>query len=107
MNRYEGIGNLTRDIELKEVTKKDGTKSKTAIMDIAINDNGKTLFLNNVEVWNGLAENACKYLKKGSKVYIEASVENNNYEKDGTKYYGYKFTANKLEFLTPLDKDKE
>lgn len=107
MNRYEGIGNLTHDIELKEITKKDGKKGKTAMMDIAVNDNGKTLFLNNIEVWDALAENACKYLKKGSKVYIEASIENNNYEKDGTKVYGYKFIAKKIEFLTPLDKEKE
>lgn len=44
------------------------------------------------------AEFIFKYFKKGSKALIESELDNNNYEKDGVKHYGYKLIVNSIEF---------
>ncbi len=42
----------------------------------------------NVVVWRGLAKVVEKYVKKGSKLYIEGKITTRQYEKDGvTKYF--------------------
>lgn len=50
-------------------------------------------------LWRGQAENAMKYLRKGSHVSIEGRVENNNFEKDGETVYSFGFTCEDLEYL--------
>lgn len=40
-----------------------------------------------VVFFGGIAEIAGKYLKKGSKVYIEGKLQTRDYEKDGVKRY--------------------
>lgn len=87
-------GNLTKDVEVK--TTQDGTVIAT--LSVAVNDRKETTFFT-VEVWRGLAEACANNLSKGSAVTITAEVESNNYEKDGKKYYGYKFTADEVTFM--------
>ncbi len=44
--------------------------------------------------------NPCeKYLKKGSKVYIEGKIDNRSYEKDGEKKYITEVIAQSVQFL--------
>lgn len=45
------------------------------------------------------AEFIAKYFKKGSKALVESELDNNNYEKDGVKHYGYKLIVNNIEFF--------
>ena len=45
-----------------------------------------------------------KYIKKGNKIAIRGTLDNNNYEKDGVKHYSVKITIDKVESLTPKDK---
>ena len=54
---------------------------------------------NNHVVWKQLAENCCKYLKKGSKVYLEGRIQTEKYEKDGQERYFTKIIANQVKFL--------
>jgi single-strand DNA-binding protein len=106
MKRLAIIGNLTADIELEKVKDKSIAK-----ITIAVN-NGKdkegkdrdATFIP-VTVWDKLAENLAKYNKKGSKLYIEADIENNNYEKDGVKHFGFRFTAREIEYLSSKKED--
>ena len=91
LNRITLIGNLTADPETKE------TKSgkKLAKIGLAVNltylSAGKkkeevTFF--NVIAWGRLGEIVAKYLKKGSKVYLDGRVNNRSYEdKQGVKKY--------------------
>jgi len=91
LNRITLIGNLTADPETKE------TKSgkKLAKIGLAVNRTylsaGKkkeevTFF--NVIAWGRLGEIVAKYLKKGSKVYLDGRVNNRSYEdKQGVKKY--------------------
>lgn len=50
-------------------------------------------------LWRTQAENAAKYLSKGSPVQIQGRVENNNYEKDGEMVYDLQFTVNDIKYL--------
>src|SRR4029453_19579365 len=50
-------------------------------------------------VWGKQAENAARYLGKGSRVNVVGSLRNNNYDKDGVTVYGFDFTAEEIDYL--------
>ena len=50
-------------------------------------------------LWGRQAENAAKYLSKGSRVNVVGRVQNNTYEKDGATVYGLQFTCEELDYL--------
>lgn len=50
-------------------------------------------------LWRDQAENATKYLSKGSRVAVEGVVDNNDYQKDGVNYYELNFTVQEIEYL--------
>ena len=68
------LGNLTSKPQLKTVTlKKDGKEESVSVANgtIAINlTKEKTMFLS-YEIWGKRAENAEKFLEKGSKVFVQ------------------------------------
>ena len=106
MKKLEIIGNLTQDVKLEQVKGKS-----IAHITIAVNNGrdkeGKereATFIT-LTVWEKMAENLAKYNKKGSKLYIQADIENNNYEKDGVKHYGFRFTAREIEYLGSKKED--
>ena len=82
-------GNMTQDPEVRyTVNKKAFCRFGVAINSSWKNANGEmqenTDFVN-IVVWNQLAENCAKYLKKGRPVLIEGRIRSNTYEaKDGS-----------------------
>ena len=52
-----------------------------------------------VVFFNRLAEIAGEYLKKGSKVYVEGSLQTRSYDKDGQKHYSTEIKARELQML--------
>lgn len=50
-------------------------------------------------LWGPQAENAARFLKKGSHVALEGRIENNDYEKDGETVYGYNYVVEDIEYL--------
>jgi single-strand DNA-binding protein len=104
MKKLQVIGNLTSDVELKQITGKDGKSLSIANVTVAVNDKGNATFIP-ITVWGRDAENLAKYTKKGSKLHIEADVENNNYDKDGKKIYGLKFNATSIQYLDSKKKE--
>lgn len=50
-------------------------------------------------LWRQQAENAARYLSKGSAVLIEGRVENNDYEKDGETVYDLQFIVEEIKYL--------
>lgn len=54
-----------------------------------------------VVVWRGLAEVVEKYVRKGSKVYVEGKLQTRKWEKDGIERYTTEIVA---ENLTMLDR---
>lgn len=101
------VGNLTRDPEIRET--KDGTK--VANFDIAVNmisGGEKVAEYFHLVAWRTTAENIGKYLVKGSKVVVNATPHNRNYEdKDGNKRTVTEFTVNEIEFLSRPDTSDE
>lgn len=96
MNKWIGIGRLTKDPELRYTDKNIAICSFT----IAINRINEESDFIPIKVFNKLAENSFKYLKKGSLVGIVGSIKTSNYEKDGKKIYKTEIIANSVEFLS-------
>ena len=96
------IGNLTK--EPQKVEKEGKTLCK---LTIAVNENftkadgTRPVQYFMVTVWDKLAENCLKYLKKGSKVSIVGKIQNRTWEDaDGIKKYAIEIVANEVEFLS-------
>lgn len=112
------IGNLTRDPEQVNISDKIVCKFSVAVNEMYVKQDGtRPVQFYNVIVWNKLAENCLKYLKKGSKIGLVGNPQNRCYEKDGEKKYVYEIVAEEIEFLfsakqkddkpelTPIDDD--
>jgi single-strand DNA-binding protein len=93
VNRVTLIGNLTRDPESR--TTQSGAKVCNLSMatneswkDKATGERKEKAEFHRVVIFNErLAEIAEKYLKKGSKIYLEGAIQTRQWEKDGAKVY--------------------
>jgi single-strand DNA-binding protein len=100
-NLFQFIGNLTRDTDVRH-----SENSARAVFDLAVNrvwrdragEEGADRLLPH-QVVSGLAENAGKYLGKGSKVFVQGRIEPTKFEKDGQTEYGFDFIADVIEYL--------
>ena len=61
----------------------------------------------NIVIWRGLAKVVEKYVKKGSKLYIEGKITNRQYEKDGQTKYFTEIVANNLQMLDSRNSNTE
>ena len=103
MSSYEKlviVGNLGQDPELRFL--QDGTAVTN--LSVAVNKkrgDQRTTTWFRVSVWNGSAESACKFLKKGSKVLVEGSnLHVNLYTaKDNKLAASLELSADRLVFL--------
>lgn len=101
-NLFQLIGNLTRDtvVHHKE-------NSIRAVFDLAVNrvwrnsagekQEQTDFFL--IKSFGVTAENAGKYLGKGSKIFVQGRIEPTVYEKDGETKYGFDFIAEEIQYL--------
>lgn len=93
-------GNLVRDAEVKELTKGNLTKLRTA-SNSGKDKDGKdkdAVFLD-VDVWRQLGE-TCAGLKKGEKVGISGRLEAKVVEKDGKRMTYLSVVADSVSFLS-------
>lgn len=90
LNKAMIIGNITKDIELKNTT----NGQQVCSFGVATNRSWKNkdgekqeeVEFHNVVAWGKLAEIIDRYLKKGSKVYISGRLKTREWEgKDGNK----------------------
>lgn len=109
MNKVMLIGNLTRDPEVMTTANGILVCKFTIAVNSGFGANSRVDFFN-IVTWRSQAENCHKYLKKGSKVSIIGSIQNNDYtDKDGIKRYTIIINATEVEFLNSkaLDVDSE
>lgn len=105
MNSIQLVGNLTKDIELRETP--NGKSVATLSIAVKRPYSEETDFFN-ITVWDKKAETCAKYLKKGNKVGIVGYVYNRKYEdKNGNKRIITEINANEIEFLSPKQTDEE
>ena len=99
MNQVNLIGNLTRDVELRYSTAQKAIARFTIAVNDGYGDKQKTSFIN-IVVFDKQAENADKYLSKGSKVAVMGRIQTGSYEKDGHTVYTTDVIANNVEYLS-------
>ena len=112
LNKWLGMGNLTRDPTQRFTP--NGTE--TSSLSLAINktwtdSNGekkeKTAYVN-IVAWNKLAKICNEYLYKGSSTYVEGEINTRSYEKEGQKVYVTEVVASNVQFLSkPKAKPEE
>ncbi len=109
VNKVILIGNLGKDPELRHLS--NGTVVTTIPIATSESYKDKTsgefkeiTDWHNVVLWRNLAEIAGKYLKKGSKVYIEGKLRNRTWEdQEGKTRYATEVVADQM---TMLDRAK-
>jgi single-strand DNA-binding protein len=104
MNVFHGIGNLGKDPEIRytqsgmavcnfsiAISEKFGEKETTEWLDIV--------------VWQKVAENCVKFLKKGDKVAVSGRLQTREWQdKQDIKRYKTEIVANSVEFLVTKNK---
>jgi single-strand DNA-binding protein len=103
VNKVILIGNLGRDPEVRAF---EGGR-KVANFSVATSEVFKDKEGNrqertewhNVSVWGQQAETAEKYLRKGSKVYLEGKLRTREYEKDNIKRYSTEIMVDNFTML--------
>lgn len=104
MNKVVLIGRLTNDPELK----KTGNDLSVANFTVAINRTSEDADFINVVAWEKNADNAKKYLAKGSQVAVDGRIQTRSYEdKDGNRKYVTEVVANSIEFIGTKKEDSK
>jgi single-strand DNA-binding protein len=114
-NKVILVGNLTRDIELRE------TPGGASVADagLAVNDRRKqgddwvdeTSFVD-LTLWGKTAENAAEYLSKGSPILAEGRLKQDSWQNEaGEKRTKLKVVVERLQFLSnksePIEEKQE
>ena len=110
LNKVFLIGNVGKDPEVHYFD----SNTRKASFTLATTDRGFTRIdgtavperteWHNIVVWRGLAEVVEKYVRKGSKLFIEGKITSRSYEdKSGVKRYVTEITAENLELLNRLN----
>jgi len=95
INKFIGIGHLTRDPESKTFA----TSTKCSFS-IAINSKKDEVIFLDIEAWNKVAENCQEYLKKGSCVYVEGKLKLNKWEdRNGNPRQKFFISSDVVRFL--------
>lgn len=89
-NRETSVVNFTVAVS-REFTKADGTKDKI------------TSFIN-CEAWDSGAELIASSFKKGDLVFVEGSIRNDSWEKDGVKHNTLKVRVNNFSKIAKVNK---
>ena len=106
MNKFIGIGRLTKDPEVRITTSGNNVATFTIAIDRFGAKEKTTDFINCV-AWNKTAENLANYCGKGSQVAVDGSVQVRTYEKDGSKRYITEIMCNRVQFLTPKSQSND
>lgn len=101
LNKVILMGRLTADPELRQTA----SGIANCRFNVAINRNYKSKDTNETkadfiqcQAWRQTADFIGKYFSKGKLIVVEGMLQNNNYEKDGVKHYGYVVGVQKVSF---------
>ena len=106
MNKFIGVGNLTKEGELRSTESGKIIYSNSLAMrnDFKNKDGEYDTEFINFSAWGTTAEYLKKYAKKGNKVLIEGRIATRSYDaQDGTKRYVTEVVASEVEFLSAKD----
>ena len=109
MNKFIGIGRLTKEPELRSTASGTSVCTFTIAVDRRFKQEGQQQadFIP-IVVWKGQADNCAKYLHKGSQIAVCGSVQTRTYDdKNGNKVYVTEINAEEVQFLTPKPNEAE
>ncbi len=101
MNKVFLIGRLTNNPELRNVGENSVTNFIIAVNRNYINQDGeREADFIPIITWNKTAENAKKFLSKGSLIAVDGRIQIRSYEdKDGKRVYITEIIADRVQFL--------
>lgn len=103
INKVILVGHLGKDPEVRYLDQNRAVANLTLATNERYTDrNGnkvESTEWHNLEMWDGLAKVAEKYLKKGSLVYVEGKLKTEEWEKDGVKRYTTRICVNTMNML--------
>jgi single-strand DNA-binding protein len=108
VNKVTLLGNVGKDPELRQAG-----SSQVASFSLATTKSWKDKDGNKKEktewhrcdAWGKLGEIVAKYVIKGNKLYVEGSIEYDEYEKDGVKKYSTKIVLSDVTLLGKKDSE--
>ena len=105
MQKFHGIGNITRNLELKYTTTNKAIIETNIAIKRGFTD--ETDFIN-IQVWGKQAENLAKYCGKGSKIAIDGELRIDSFDgRDGKKVYKTYILVGSVEFLDTKKKENK
>ena len=103
VNKVILIGNVGKDPEIRHLDSGVAVANFTLATSESYNaKNGEKVTnteWHNIVVWRGLADVVEKYVKKGSKLFLEGKITSRQYEKDGQTKYFTEIVANNMVML--------
>ena len=103
LNKVMLIGNLGNDPEVRTTSNgKQVANFRLATNERWQNAQGERqdrAEWHRIVAWSSLAELCGKYLKKGSRAYVEGAISTRSYDKDGQTLYTTEIVASKITFL--------
>jgi len=100
LNRFEFIGNLTKDIQLRKTNNGVSVCNLDIAYNYFVNGQKQTDFAQ-ITVWGKNAEDAAKYLTKGRQVYVDGRIVVRKREIEGKNIPIPEFHADKVLYLGP------
>ena len=108
LNRIILVGRLVKDPELRKTNSDISVANFTLAVDNTIKEvdgTRGTLFID-CRVFGDKADNLCKYTRKGSKVAVDGSLNQRNFERqDGSKGKAIEVLVDSVEFLDPKQEE--
>ena len=98
MNKFIGIGRLTRDPEIRYTQTGKAVASFSIAIDSGYGENKKADFIN-IVAWDKLAEVCGNNIAKGRKIMVEGRLSIRDYDQDGQKRRAAEIVAQNIEFL--------
>lgn len=101
MNIVTLHGNMVADPELRQTSNNKSVVRFTVAVKRKVKDkNGDyPCDFHPCQAWGSRADTIAKYFAKGSPIMVQGELQNNNYEKDGVKHYGYVVNINDFDFV--------
>lgn len=96
MNKWIAMGRPTKDPEVRYSKDNKAIATINLAVDRRFNKDVTDFF--KCTAFGKTAEFVEKYIRKGTKVVVEGTVQNDNYEKDGIKHYGTNIIIEGIEF---------
>ena len=99
MNKVFLIGRITKDLELR----KTATGKSVCKFSLAVNRMGTDSGVDypNCVAWGNLADNLCRYQKKGNQIAVDGRIQTGSFESKGGRVYTTDVICDNVQFLTP------